>query len=447
MMRRNLCALALIGLLAPAATNLAEIGTIDDVPAATLLLPYFEVDFDPMSKRTNTLFSINNASASATLAHVTFWTDESIPTLDFDIYLTGYDVVTVNLRDVFNGILPRTADDVRDPTDTISPQGPLSQDITFPNCAGRLPLPQPLPNPTIVAHLQAAHTGQLSPVFGACAGLDYGDGIARGYVTVDVVNSCSLLFPNSPGYFAAGGQGIAGNRNVLWGDYFYTDSPNDFAQGETLVHVEACDFPAVGQGADDCPFVAGDYTFYGRYVAGTAIDGREALPTTFVNRFLLGALFDAGTQLVVWRDSKTTPTGANGAHPCGGTVAWFPLSQADAVAFDEAEDATDLCFQGDIVSPPIGGAGACFPAETQRLDVATSGVPGGEPLNPPYDFGWLFSNLNTNTAGVGGIFGDTAQGWVTAIMSAADRFSVGIDAIALDNALDTNPTAGALLIP
>ncbi|HEX3530076.1 MAG TPA: hypothetical protein VH988_23700, partial [Thermoanaerobaculia bacterium] len=79
----------------------AEIGTIDAVPAATLLLPYFEVDLANPNGIT-TLFSVNNASATAVVAHVTVWTDESIPTLDFDIYLTGYDVQTLNIRDIFN---------------------------------------------------------------------------------------------------------------------------------------------------------------------------------------------------------------------------------------------------------------------------------------------------------------------------------------------------------
>ena len=92
----------------------AEIGTIDDVPAATLLLPYFEVDLNSANGVT-TLFSINNASASAAVAHVTVWTDLSVPVLDFDVYLTGYDVQTINMRDILNGILPRTADFDSDP--------------------------------------------------------------------------------------------------------------------------------------------------------------------------------------------------------------------------------------------------------------------------------------------------------------------------------------------
>jgi hypothetical protein len=131
-MRMLVLAVTLVVALAaiPGAAS-AEIGVIDRVPAATLLLPHFEVDVDDPNGIT-TLLSINNASATAILAHVTLWTDQGIPTLAFDVYLTGFDVQTLNLRDVFNGILPVTADSGADPSDTISPQGPLSQDINRP---------------------------------------------------------------------------------------------------------------------------------------------------------------------------------------------------------------------------------------------------------------------------------------------------------------------------
>src|SRR6185295_16836502 len=105
-MKKTALCLALLGLLALGGQALAVICTIDDVPAATLLLPYFEVDLSNPNGVT-TLFSINNASATAILAHVVVWSDLSIPVLDFNIYLTGYDVQTVNLRDIFvGGILP-----------------------------------------------------------------------------------------------------------------------------------------------------------------------------------------------------------------------------------------------------------------------------------------------------------------------------------------------------
>src|SRR5262245_53247883 len=108
-MKKTISCLAVLGLAAFGGSAIAEIGTIDDVPASTLLVPYFEVDLDH-ADGVNTLFSVNNASATAAVAHVTLWTDKSIPTLDFDIYLTGYDVQSINIREIFNGNLPRTAD-------------------------------------------------------------------------------------------------------------------------------------------------------------------------------------------------------------------------------------------------------------------------------------------------------------------------------------------------
>ena len=100
-MKRNLSRvlLLMVGLVLMGGAAFAEIGTTDVVPAATLLLPYFEVDLDNAAGL-NTLFSVNNASATAQLAHVTVWSTWSVPVLDFDIYLTGYDVQTLNMRDI-----------------------------------------------------------------------------------------------------------------------------------------------------------------------------------------------------------------------------------------------------------------------------------------------------------------------------------------------------------
>src|SRR5215510_5660670 len=128
-MKKTVLCLALLALLALGGQAVALICTIDDVPAATLLLPYFEVALDDPNGVT-TLFSVNNASATAVLAHVVVWSDLSVPVLDFNIYLTGYDVQSINLRDILvTGTLPRTASAGQDPGDTISPKGQFSQDI------------------------------------------------------------------------------------------------------------------------------------------------------------------------------------------------------------------------------------------------------------------------------------------------------------------------------
>ena len=196
-MKRLLVACLLAVLAAPA---FAVIGTVDDVPAATLLLPYFEVDLDDPNGVT-TLMSINNASATAVLAHVVLWTDLSVHVLDFNVYLTGYDVQSINLRDIIvNGNLPLTASAGQDPTDTISPQGPASQDINFASCTGILPYDNPALDATYIDHVQLMLTGQGSPYFGfggLCGGVRSRRRIARGYVTVDTVNACNTDVPGA----------------------------------------------------------------------------------------------------------------------------------------------------------------------------------------------------------------------------------------------------------
>jgi len=408
-MKKLTFAVALLALVALGSAAFAVVGTIDKVPGATLLLPYFEVNLDNPNGIT-TLFSINNASASAAVAHVTFWTDETVPTLDFDIYLTGYDVQTINIRDIFNGVLPVTADAASDPGDTISPKGSLSQDINFPGASGPCAAPS-YPaglNATVLAHIRGAHTGKTSPVFGRCSGFNYGDNIARGYITVDSVVSCNLQFPSDAGYFTAN----ADSRNILWGDYFIVDPTNNFAQGETLVHLETVNATVP--------------SFYERYNTVAGEDSRESLPNTFAVRYLLGGVFTGGTDLLVWRDSEIVSNLTG--FTCGSNASWFPLGQTDAVSFDEQEHPTNLCLTTSDVSPNTGGAKACFPLEAQRVNVATGSV-AAAPLAPPAPFGWLFLNLDTTTAG-GLVY--PGQAWVTAIMSASGRFSVGFEAITLD---------------
>src|SRR6185295_5324271 len=201
----------LIAAAAVAAPAGAVTCALDNPPAATLLLPYFEVDRDH-SGGVTTLFAIGNAGPAAALAHVVLWTDMAVPTLAFDVYLTGYDVQTINLRDIFNGHLPQTADAGDDPGDVISNKGVFSQDISFPGCQGALP-PAPLPDAARDA-LRRAHTGLASANDPAvCSGQPLGDGIARGFVTVDAARSCSILRPTDAGYF--GPTGVATDANVL----------------------------------------------------------------------------------------------------------------------------------------------------------------------------------------------------------------------------------------
>jgi hypothetical protein len=404
----------------------AVICAVDAVPAATLLLPYFEVDLGN-SLGSQTLFSINNASATAVLAHVVVWSDLSVPVLDFNVYLTGYDVQTISMRDlIVNGSVPQTASAGQDPNDTISPKGLFSQDINFASCQGVLP-PPPLPS-FFTAHLQAALTGRPSAILkGNCAGQSLGDNIARGYVTVDTVNNCSLRFPGDAGYFASGGTGDATDQNVLWGDYFLIRTQTALFVGGTLVHVEA-------DAANPATSTPGRYTFYGRYVAWTAVDNREPLATNFAARFMNGGGYTGNSLLAVWRDSKVN----QGPFTCPATLGvrppWYPLGQEAIVIFDEAEHPQVPQTFPFSPQPPEAGI-LPFPAETQITLV------GGASFPVPFTFGWVFLDLNTSVAAAGAnppVDPLAAQAYVTGFDETNGRFGVGIEATRLDSACAAN---------
>ena len=420
----------------------------------------------------NTLFSINNASAEATIAHITFWSDWSVAVLDFDIFLTGYDVQTINLCEVFGwGNLPITADEGRDPDDTISPHGGEfgdnpQWDGEEVSCANFFPFPEGILQGFFIDRIQNAHAGFAVPGFdgecmgaglngaGQCSGGSCPTGtVARGYITVDQVNECSIRFAGEQGYFETG-DGIAGNDNVLWGDYFIVDPANDFAQGEPLVHIEAHD----GLTSSSIPLVdpdsgatvaivpnATNYTHYGRYTFPTGADNREPLGSVWGARYLNGSVGD--TSWTVWRDSTQqivdhVVTYACGVGPGSGPD-WLPMNETEVVCFNETEDAVELCFfgggGGGVSPPPPFTDPACFPYETGRYTVGVA------PLDTPFDNGWCYLNLNLPPdAPIADVdfpynSGTVSQSYVTAIHSAQGRFSVGVSAVQLRSGFQETP--------
>jgi hypothetical protein len=220
---------------------------------------------------------------------------------------------------------------------------------------------------------------------------------------------------------------------VLWGDYFYVNSAQNFADGNTLVHIEA-------SGTNPETSVAGQYTFYGRYVNWTAADNREPLATTFAVRYVTGGTFTGGSDLLVWRDSKvnqgpfTCPVGV-------GRPSWYPLGQESIIIFDE-EEQVDVPQSFPVSPQPPLSSRFPFTAEAQRTTV------GGADLPVPFSFGWLYLDLNTTVGPAGANPPEdpaAAQAWVTVEMKAQGRFSVGFDAIQLDSAcLATHFTPGDL---
>lgn len=347
-------------LVAPAG---AEVCVQDHGPAATLLLPYFEVNLDDAAGRT-TIMSINNSEAEDVQARVVLWTDTGYPTLYFDLFMTGFDVEQVNLRDIFEGRIPSAS--------------PAEEAVGCPADPS---------NAFVTSSLPRIHTGSPSPFLeGRCAALNHGDNVARGYVTVDVVDGCEPLRPTDEGYFGA--EGLATYRNALWGDFILFDPETQNAAGGNLVSLEA----------DPDAFREGTSTFYGSYVKGTGIDGREPLPTQWSTSFAQGGGQQIVSSSVIWRETDPAPE----VFDCGDTPSWHPLGEGEIVNFDQEGNAiywsTDVVF----IQPPEPLA----PAATQRVSRGRA-----------FDFGWEILDLNTSPS-------ERRQSYVMELMESKGRYSV-----------------------
>lgn len=415
-MRKLISSVAIVAavlLVVSARAGAQTIGTVSEEPGATLLLPYFEVDLGSSSGRT-TRFSINNASASAILAHVTVWSDLAVPVLAFNVYLTGYDLQTIDMRNIMNGTLPQTASAGQDPNDTISPKGPDSQDINFASCTGQFPLPQ-LPQ-IYIDHIRNSLTGKFTNFYDACAGTVSGN-LARGYVTVDTVNNCTLRFHDDPNYIL---NDIT-FQNVLWGDFSYVNSGFAF-QGAPLVSIVASlTNPAVT--------TAGRYTFYGRYDSWSAADHRNPLATTFAGRYIRNS-----TLALAWRDPKV----AQGPFTCGFKPSWYPLGQEGFAIFDDKEHVQVPVSFPVAPQPPNPGI-IPFPAATQKTLIGSTAFP------VSFQNGWIYYDLNTTVSGVPDPPVDpaAAQAWVMLVrpISAGTFGNIGLvggAAFQLDTAVAAN---------
>jgi hypothetical protein len=356
----------------------AVLGTLDQVPAATLLLPYFEDDLvDPNGPQTR--FTVVNASDTQQMTHVTLWTDMGVPTFAFDLFVGGRDSVEVDLRLLFmKGILPQTSPSFTAGPDSIAhtPVSSCSATATYPG----------FPEPDAVTslqlyHLGVAHRGAHTPVFGnMCAGANHHDLVARGYITIDAANTCTSKFPQDSGYFGGAGTGIASDNNVLFGTYTIIDRGNNVSTASPLVSIEA-------DAADPSTTTAGTYTFYAGYVNASAIDNRESLGSSVWHaRTLNVGFFDPGSDLVVWRD----PGFPHSAFVCGTIPADFPRQETGIVAFDEQEHPT-IYNPGPIypnLSPP-----PIYPVPLLAQRVPASSM-------SPYDSGVVLLNLNVSVPGM-----------------------------------------------
>jgi hypothetical protein len=427
---------------APTTTNNDDSCDITLQPAATLLVPYFEVDVNNIAGIT-TLFTVTNSTRLPQIAHVTVWTAYSFPLLDFNLFLTGYDVQAINMADIIrNGVIASTAG-----TSTATIPGSRSASNssnpnTF-NLGSCSVLPGTIPS-NIVADIRSGLIiGRVSGCGGSTVGPNFADGIARGYVTIDVVSTCSTTLPSDSTYF--GGEILF--DNVFFGDYQFVNPGQNFAGGNPMVHIKA-----VPEGGAPGSFAPTNlpYTFYDRYTPGFArtSDRRQPLPSTFAARWIEGGVGSFNTSFIIWREGVTS-----GSAACATYIQNRDLPVIDLVRFDESENPTTLA-SGVIISP--------FPRQVTVLPEA-SRTQTTSSLLPPSNgaiAGWMYLNLNnggspiySTAAGRPFNTGSTAigarqsQNWMAVDMQAEGRYETLFDAIAFGNGCSPSPAITGAMNP
>jgi hypothetical protein len=394
----------------PSTTNNDDSCDIAALPAATLLLPYFEVDLDDLDGET-TLFTVTNVADRAQIVRVTLWTDYAYPVVSFNVYLTGYDVQAINLRDVIGA--GRIGGEAGTGT-SVSPKGGLSRsagpghDVV--NC-GQIPHL----TPSMVATIQAAFTlGHIPlPNDGQCDVGNTHDN-AVGYATMDVVAQCSNTIPTDDAYFNTDLR----YDNVLMGDYQQVNPGQNSAQGGTMVHIRAIPEGGTQATRADNAALQSNFprTFYERlFPHATLRDARQPLPSTFAGRWISGGGSGFQTFYKIWRELST-----RGEAACG--ITDNEQTFVEMVAFDEAEN------------PFVGDSGATVGTPFPRTLPATSLSHVKDDSIFPHVTngaiaGWLYMNLDGNDVTPG----RADQAWVVTSMRAEGRYSVDMDATALGN--------------
>jgi hypothetical protein len=377
-------------------------------PAATLLLPYFEVDVASTTEQT-TLFTITNVSRYSQIAHVTLWTDWSFPVLTFNIFLAGYDVQSINLRDILvSGIIASPAG--TGPTTAKSPLGLLTSPATGgpgyanPNFKTTIDcdaVPGVVPQ-TVMSIVRQALTAGLAPSCTRAVGGVHANAI--GYATIDVIGSCTTRFPSDPLYYTTDLL----FDNVLIGDYqqIAPGTGNGFAlpydaTGNPMVHMRAV---PEGGGAGSNVATELPYTFYDRYTPATnrVQDRRQPLPSTFAARYIQGGAVPFQTNYSIWREGF-------GDGSCDSRLpsnAYLPIS--DIVRFDERDNAYAYAPCITLCS----GLGASLPAASS----ASTGSGSTYPLLTSNEVaGWMYLNLNNGGSNTDYSVTRTGSGFPTII--------------------------------
>ena len=396
-----------------------DIGTY---AAATLLLPYFECEYDkPQNEGLNTVFTVINTSSSPQIVRATIWTDWGYPASWFPIFLTGYDAHTVSMYDILaRGNYPTTTSLVPIGSTSTASNAHFYPQIWCEHAGGSI-------GPERTKRLQRMlTTGERDDPKCRMGGVHP---YAVGYVTLDVVNSCSIDSPLTDTYW----KEIILYDNVLTGDYERINpktTTGNYAGGNPLVHIRAVPEGGMAGTVTNSPL---PYTFYDRYTPRDArhLDRRQPLPSVFAARYINGGRDGFQTNFAVWREGIVD----RDTDECSyAQNAKLPLFTPMVVRFDEHENA--------VVATGCDENGCTYP-----MTGTTTLISAASPVLPPAPSsdvaGWVWLNLD-NGAGTGAAGSPystrrPSQNWVIIQMYAEGRYAVDFDATTMANGCTVNP--------
>ena len=244
MKKAFIACLAVAALFALAGSASAITCTSDQHPAATLLVPYFQVSYDDAGNlissglgARDTIVTIANASSAPMVAHVSVYTRESIFKLDFNVALTGFDVQAMRVSDILAGNLPSAGSTVgggvcQHEGGGVYPDGflrviPPAPATGLDNSRAISDYPVPAFGPSFSSDLIAALRAN-------CDGGE--DALAIGYILIDMANYCNLSDPSDPNYWQFN---AAGMENNLMGEVIFTSGFGLPTYGMSTVNLEA----------------------------------------------------------------------------------------------------------------------------------------------------------------------------------------------------------------
>jgi hypothetical protein len=468
MKKTFLTCMAILALFAIAGSAGAITCTIDQRPAATLLVPRFGVSLnaDSTVKRGtpdsyDTLIAIGNASSAPMIAHVSVFNRRSTLVLDFNVALTGFDVVTWRMSDVISGLIPSTPvskshtppdfnlDPLQDAcqrNDTGGTAGGKTYPpaAVYPAANGYLRV-RPL-NPTTPDDNVLATTAYPVPAFDPASSFakqvidslddtpdslgcldDTVDGVtaggAVGYVTIDHANYCNLSNPSDPLYYA---RDAMGNENNLFGDIIFISGEGIGTYGMACVQIES-DTEFGQQNNTD---TSRTRTFYARYWTPSTetVCANCGAPCPNVNFLNCGAPWDEGfgdqreplglkwavryftnpnviSLIDVWRASSgirtdlTGPIGTTSNPPAGEPLCTIVEPTVQLNFFDEDENGVSQIGPGPCPSPCSTPPPATFnfPLETNRRPVTDFTLPTPNPAT--VNAGWISMSFVNATQG------------------------------------------------